>query len=83
MGAKINTATAMDTDIHSPVMILKNGINGAGGNTLATVDAEFFLYPYSAALTLGKGTSGTGYGAGGRVAGQTVISLESSSHAPG
>jgi len=74
--AKINTTAAMDTDINSTVIILKNSINGAGGNAVTTINAELFLYYHSPAFSLRKGTCGAGRCTGRRVAGKALACLE-------
>ncbi len=78
MGTVLNTAAAMNTDINSPTVILKNSINGAGSDAVTTVYTELFLYENTAAFALRKGTGGTGLSAWGGVAGQAVAGFKAS-----
>lgn len=83
VGAEVYTASAMDTDIDGASRILKNGINGAGSNTVATVDTEFLFHNDTAPFALGKGAGGAGGSTWCRVAGQAVICRKSGGQTTG
>lgn len=60
MGAIIHTAPAMQTDEDISIVILVDGIDGAGLDAFATADAEFFPDDHPAALALTVCSGGTG-----------------------
>lgn len=71
VGTELDTAAAVQTDIHLSMDILTYRINGTGRNAFPASDTVFLAHHHTASLALAERAGGTGGDTGSRVAGET------------